>query len=403
MPERLKEYFTGIACKTLSVVETGNSARHHQHEFNGVSSLKRILGMEKRVFETRFVFLGDEHEDIAQDSGSMTWYDARAAHPSRSEFRLYFNTDFIPEHAEPGDVMILGLRPDQTILVIVCRRTSALLQWLLQLFDIGSASDSLVLRDEDFMDERIVEPARQLLLAELGVESGAETSAAMLDRIRARFGEEFPPTRVFSAFARETMPEEVSLADPDAALVSWIAHEERLFRILEHFIVDQRLARGFVGERRVDEFIGYSLQVHNRRKARAGCALENHMEYLLGELGIACERGACTEGRSKPDFLFPNACAYRDLSFPADKLTMLGAKTTAKDRWRQILAEADRIPTKHLLTLQPGISEHQLKEMRKHHVVPVMPREIRATYGPIGSEILSVAEFVALVRERQSR
>jgi hypothetical protein len=30
---------------------------------------------------------------------------------------------------------------------------------------------------------------------------------------------------------------------------------------------------------------------------------------------------------------------------------MLGVKTTCSDRWRQVLAEADRIQLKHLLTL----------------------------------------------------
>ena len=43
---------------------------------------------------------------------------------------------------------------------------------------------------------------------------------------------------------------------------------------------------------------------------------------------------------------------------------MLAAKTSCKDRWRQVLAEADRIRTKHLLTLEPAISKIQTAEMR---------------------------------------
>ena len=42
---------------------------------------------------------------------------------------------------------------------------------------------------------------------------------------------------------------------------------------------------------------------------------------------------------------------------------MLAVKSTCKDRWRQILAEADRLPVKHLLTLEPGISVAQTDEM----------------------------------------
>lgn len=35
---------------------------------------------------------------------------------------------------------------------------------------------------------------------------------------------------------------------------------------------------------------------------------------------------------------------------------MLGAKTTIKERWRQVLEEANRIERKHLITLEPAVS-----------------------------------------------
>lgn len=46
--------------------------------------------------------------------------------------------------------------------------------------------------------------------------------------------------------------------------------------------------------------------------------------------------------------------------------TMLGVKSTCKDRWRQVLSEAKRIDNKHLATLEPGISENQTAEMQAH-------------------------------------
>ena len=126
------------------------------------------------------------------------------------------------------------------------------------------------------------------------------------------------------------------------------------------------------------------------------------MEYLLTERHIRFERGARTEGRAKPDFLFPGSREYHDRAFPAELLTMLGSKTTAKDRWRQILAEADRISTKHLLTLQSGISCHQLLEMEAHHVILVIPQGIRETYyQSLQSNIICVSEFIDLVTRRQ--
>ncbi len=401
MQGRLTEYFLGIASKVLSAVETGKSDKHHQHEFNGVSSLKAMLGTERREFRTTFLYFGDD-DDTAQDVASMTWYDSRLAHPSRSEFRLYFTTDFIPDHASPGDIMIMGLRPDQSILVIVCARDSASAGCLLWLFGIDRIGDRFAYRGEEATNRIAVDPVMQIVLTQLGIEPSPSVETNLLDLMREKFGDSFPPTKVFSEFARKTLPDVVSVNEPDIALVAWITHEERLFRTFERYIVGKRLDNGFIGDNRVDDFVSYSLHVHNRRKARAGSALENHMEYLLTERHILFERGAKIEGRAKPDFLFPGSKQYHDNTFPVELLTMLGSKTTAKDRWRQILAEANRISTKHLLTLQPGISSHQLKEMDDHKVIPVIPQGIRNTYHPsLQSNIISVSDFIDLVSQRQ--
>lgn len=403
MRGRLTEYFTGTASKILSAVETGRSERHHQHEFNGVSPLKAMFGEEKQVFETTFMYFGDGEDDVKQGAGTMTWYDSRAAHPTRSEYRLYFSTDFIPDHAQPGDVMIMGLRPDGSVLVIVCAQHSNHARLFLWLFGMEQLGDRFAFRDEEATGNIAVAPAMQLVLSQLGIDTKPPVDAALLETMLQRFGGEFPSTRVFSAFARETLPESISLDDPDMALTSWIAHEERLFRTLERHIVSQRIDKGFTGENRVDDFVAYSLHVQNRRKARAGSALENHMEYLLGQRRVRFERGAVTEGRAKPDFLFPGAREYHDTDFPVERLTMLGSKTSAKDRWRQILAEAARIPVKHLLTLQPDITTHQFDEMHTHRVVPVIPQGIREGYSPnLRAESISVGEFVEYVLKRQA-
>jgi hypothetical protein len=109
-----------------------------------------------------------------------------------------------------------------------------------------------------------------------------------------------------------------------------------------------------------------------------------------------------TENRSKPDFLFPSAEAYADTTFSASRLTMLGVKSTCKDRWRQILAEADRIPEKHLLTLEPAISRQQTNEMREKGVRLVVPRELHGTYLPEQRAwLMDVAELIQTVRSRQ--
>ena len=104
----------------------------------------------------------------------------------------------------------------------------------------------------------------------------------------------------------------------------------------------------------------------------------------------------------KPDFLFPNAECYHNFEFPAEELTMLGAKTTCKDRWRQVINEADRIEIKHLFTLQPGISKNQLKEMADNGVKLVVPQKNISTFpAEYQSSLSSLSGFIGMVKKKQ--
>ncbi len=86
----------------------------------------------------------------------------------------------------------------------------------------------------------------------------------------------------------------------------------------------------------------------------------------------------------------------------AKDLLMLGVKTTCKDRWRQVLSEAAKIPSKHLLTLEPGISSNQTDEMQASSLQLVIPASIHETYTPSQQGwLMNVAEFIELVRNKQ--
>jgi hypothetical protein len=136
---------------------------------------------------------------------------------------------------------------------------------------------------------------------------------------------------------------------------------------------------------------------------RVGYALENHLEQLFTSLSIRHSRNQLTEKKSKPDFVFPGIDEYHSMAFPAERLTMLGVKSTCKERWRQVLAEADRVDAKHLLTLEPGISEDQTAEMQSRDLQLVLPRALHTTYSSgQRSWLMDVAEFVNLVRTRQA-
>jgi hypothetical protein len=246
--------------------------------------------------------------------------------------------------------------------------------------------------------------AATLILDELGIELN-EPESDVLDRLVEPYGTRFPTTREFSALARSSLTEiDPAVDDPDAVLMAWMQREEDLFRRLERRIVSERLVKGFHGEAGadVDGFLKFSLSVQNRRKSRVGHALENHIEAIFVARKILHARGAVTENGNRPDFLFPSIEAYRDASCDPARLTMLGAKSTLKDRWRQVLTEADRVDRKHLLTLSPALSENQTNQMVVEDVQLVVPDEIRSTYTINQQrQILNFYSFIELVRQRQ--
>lgn len=396
----LSQYFKGVGFKRLSAVEA-NRHRSNQHEFDGVAAMRRILGSVKRPFDGRFVYMDDEGLAPVTDSGVLTWYNAREDHPSRTEWRLYFPTTQVSEHMAEGDLLVIALRPDDSLLVIVARSGSTIESQLSWLFDIPTTGwRGYSTKNEADIDERRVEFASKLILEQIGVEI-PDTADRYLDRMLNRFNGHFPTTAQFSAFARETAVDIDPVSDDaDRVILFWMEREELLFRTLEKHLIGDRLKAGFED---VESFVSFSLTVQNRRKSRAGFALENHLEHLFRARRIRYIRTARTEGRAKPDFLFPGEAEYRSKEYSASLLTMLGVKSSCKDRWRQILAEADRISEKHLFTLEPGISANQTDEMRSRSVRLVLPREIHASYSPNQRTwLMDLVQFIEVVASRQA-
>lgn len=399
----LSEYFEGVVAKRLRAVEASPD-RSNQHEFNGVKALKQLLG-EDRLTDcpTRFVWMGEENEGLSEDS-LVTWYDSRERHPTRTEYRLYFRSNPVMGLARECDLLIVARRPDGELMVIVVAEGSTVENQLLWLFGVPVQIEArFEYRDFENGGDMQVDFAARFILEELGIEI-EEPEADKLDGLLERFGGVFPTTALFSAFARETLPGVVPRDDPDAALMAWTDHEEKLFRRMERHLLADRLREGFWSEEGadVDGFIKFSLSVQNRRKSRTGYALENHLEEVFRVHDVRYDRQAVTEQKSTPDFLFPGAAEYHDVNFPESRLSMLGVKSTCKERWRQVLSEAARIPDKHLFTLEPGISEHQTHEMIANRLQLVLPRGLHGTYRE-GQQawLMDLEGFIGIVRERQ--
>ncbi len=92
--------FTKMIPKRLTAVEA-NPQRSNQHEFNGVSPLRELLGLDRIEFPISFSYVTEEVATITANS-SCTWYDARENIPGRTEYRLYFPSNPVMEAANEG-------------------------------------------------------------------------------------------------------------------------------------------------------------------------------------------------------------------------------------------------------------------------------------------------------------
>ena len=188
--------------------------------------------------------------------------------------------------------------------------------------------------------------------------------------------------------------------NPDSRLIKRQECEFEIFRSIEEAVETPFIQAGFTN---LDQFIARAHTVLQRRKVRAGRSLELHTKEIFieedFEEGIHFSYQPESELGKNPDFLFPSEEAYKTPTFPDRKLQMLAVKTTCRDRWRQILNEADRISVKHLLTLQRGVSEKQFHEMKQAGVCLVIPTPLIDHFPKsVRPELKTLEDFIGDLR-----
>ena len=273
--------------------------------------------------------------------------------------------------------------------------------------DLNSIDDYSILNTDDeieyFLDSLGISPAETNGLINKEFVSSDTAEEMEIKKFIEGLNVDFPVSEVMSKAAQNIENAvynhiEYVRTQPDRKILNWINMEYKLFKAVEESRYGSFIKNGFSS---IEEFIRIANMVLNRRKSRAGKSLEHHLSALFDGNCLKYSAQAVTEGNKKPDFIFPSAEAYHDRNFSADKLISLAAKTTCKDRWRQVINEADRLrdKTKYLCTLQQGISAAQMDEMQAENVVLVVPSEYIAAYPADRRErIWSIAKFISYVK-----
>ena len=369
-------------CKFLSANDSGETGGHQSGILISLSA-KAMLFTDQEMRENHILKKNGtiRWQDDYSTSCTFTWYE------SKKELRI---TNFGRGRSP--------LRPEFTGALFVMVKDS---EEDYQGFILNTDEDI-----QEFLDSFGLTPAETNRPIELSRVNPEVKEKNAIDAFIAGLTVDFPSSFDMSQAARMIQFDvyrnrRLTITDPDSALLKWTEEEYRLFRAIEHDRYGGTVSRGFAT---VDDFIALANQVLNRRKSRAGKSLEHHLSAIFDENRIEYTAQGVTEGNKKPDFLFPSEEAYHDMTFSIEKLCTLAAKTTCKDRWRQILNEADRLRDEHkyLCTMQQGISAAQMDEMQAEKVILVVPKPyINAYPSDRRDRIWTISRFVSYVKEME--
>ena len=371
-------------CKFMSANDSGESGAHQVGFLISISA-KSMLFTDKEMQENPIlkkpVRVSWQNGELVTDS-VFTWY------ASKKELRLTrFGRDFPfirPEYTGAFLVLIQNSPEDYSAFIL---NTEEEIQQFLDAFGLTPAETNRLISIDK------ISPKAQ---EEIEIKHFVDALTS-----------EFPSSEEMSAEARilnyklNVKNPDMIRTNPDRLLLEWTEEEYRLFRAIESERYGDAVAHGFAS---VDEFVLMANKVLNRRKSRAGKSLEHHLAAIFDGNAIRYTAQAVTEGNKRPDFLFPSEEDYHNMEFSVEKLCSLAAKTTCKDRWRQVLNEADRFKdrNKYLCTMQQGVSTAQMDEMATEQVILVVPRDYIRTYPESRRDrIWTISRFVGYVREME--
>lgn len=372
-----------VYCKFLSANDSGETGGHQSGIL--ISKTAKALFFTDEVMKSQPIAKENvkvRWQDDFETDSTVTWYS------SKNELRLTrFGRGFDLLRPEYTGALFVLIRKSEKEYSAYILNTDEDIQQFLDAFGLTPAETNRLISFEKINPELIEKTEIKDFISSLASEFPSS--------------EEMSKEARFLTYKKNVSERRLVIANPDKILIDWTEEEYRLFRTIEHARYGDLVKKGFSS---VDEFIMLANKVLNRRKSRAGKSLEHHLAAIFDGNKIRYTPQAVTEGNKRPDFIFPSEADYHDVSFSIEKLCSLAAKTTCKDRWRQILNEGDRFKGryKYLCTMQQGISSAQMDEMQAEKVILVVPKTYISTYPKDRQErIWTIGKFVDFVKEME--
>jgi hypothetical protein len=143
------------------------------------------------------------------------------------------------------------------------------------------------------------------------------------------------------------------------------------------------------------------LSASQYRKSRAGRSFEQHISQLLREGGVSFEEQAVTGGR-RPDFVLPGLHSLRSRRRAEADALILSAKTTLRERWKQITLERFGCPL-FLATVDDRVSLQAIRDMKHQNICLVVPESLKRAKESVYRDKENVITFREFFDEQIER
>jgi len=371
--------FAGIAVKRLAEVEV-RSECSNQHEFNA-GALRKALGVTEPLVKGKATFLAytdDSAEPIIEEC-RFTLYDARANHPTRSEYRMYYSSGRLPLLAMPGDLIVLWRRAQKHLIGIVAAKGSRVEARLQLVLKLGNKALERFIRPSTSPSREVQADLFEIIVPTERRETNFRYAFKNHPLVKSAVAERRIPSGAVMAAAAQRMAGDSagSVNDPDLFLYTAMAIETDLFNEMEQSLGTLQLQAIFAKKTpSLAQVLSLAMRMQQARKSRRGQSLEYHFGELLRDRKVPHTAQCRTEPGEVPDFVIPGQTEYHDPHFPEERLRMVACKSTVRDRWRQVLNEARRIREKYLLTVDPHIPFATVEAMRRAGLRIFIPRQV---------------------------
>lgn len=134
------------------------------------------------------------------------------------------------------------------------------------------------------------------------------------------------------------------------------------------------------------------LSASQQRKSRAGKSFELHIERLLKDGSVPHGVQVVIASKKRPDFVLPSYRMYKDTSRSYEEALVLSAKTTLRERWKQVHLEISNCDL-YLATVDENVAASAIEEMGEAGIRLVVPESLKTSDAAVYSKQANVISF----------